>query len=171
MRALGALGGGIAIVASSLATRGAHASGAHAFEWAGIFETPENEYVWQAQKVNDAYADATMKMVMYGEIAAGHDRAAAPCVVDVRAGQGAVRRVVEHDALGPDAPDSAVAHDHVRDANRRHPDRLGVRDGQPFQRDVADTVQAHGDIRHGHHRRLTPLRQRHGRPVEDLAFR
>ena len=73
MRALGALGGGIAIVASSLATRGAHASGAHAFEWAGIFETPENEYVWQAQKVNDADADATMKMVMYGEIAAGHD--------------------------------------------------------------------------------------------------
>ena len=51
----------------------AHASGAHAFEWAGIFEKPENEYVWQAQKVNDAYADATMKMVMYGEIAAGHD--------------------------------------------------------------------------------------------------
>ena len=49
MRCASALGGGIAIVASALAQRGAHASGAHAFEWAGIFVTPENEYVWQAQ--------------------------------------------------------------------------------------------------------------------------
>ena len=73
MRALGALGGGIAIVASSLATRGAHASGAHAFEWAGIFETPDDAYVWQAEKVKDKYADATMKMVIYNETAAGHE--------------------------------------------------------------------------------------------------
>jgi zinc transporter ZupT len=73
MRALGGLGGGIAIVASALVTRGGRAEDAHAFEWAGIFETPENEYVWQAQKVADAYADATMKMVIYGESAAGHD--------------------------------------------------------------------------------------------------
>ena len=73
MRCASALGGGIAIVASALAQRGAHASGAHAFEWAGIFETPENEYVWQAQKVADKYADDTMKMVIYDEIAAGHD--------------------------------------------------------------------------------------------------
>ena len=73
MRCASALGGGIAIVASALAQRGAHASGAHAFEWAGIFETPENEYVWQAQKVADKYAADTMKMVIYDEIAAGHD--------------------------------------------------------------------------------------------------
>ena len=75
MRALGALGGGIAIVASSLATRGAHASGdhAHSFEWAGIFKTPDDAYVWQAEKVKDKYADATMKMVIYNETAAGHE--------------------------------------------------------------------------------------------------
>ena len=73
MRALGALGGGIAIVASSLATRGAHASGAHSFEWAGIFETPDDAYVWQAEKVKDQYTDGTMKMVIYAETAAGHE--------------------------------------------------------------------------------------------------
>ena len=72
MRALGGLGCGIAIVASALVTRGVRALDAHAFEWAGIFETPENEYVWQAQKVADAYADETMKMVIYGESVAGH---------------------------------------------------------------------------------------------------
>ena len=37
--------------------------GEHAFEWAGIFETPENDYLWTAQKVNEQYADASMKLV------------------------------------------------------------------------------------------------------------
>jgi zinc transporter ZupT len=41
----------------------------HAFEWAGIFTTPEDTYLWTAQKVKPAtgvpaYADATMKMVV-----------------------------------------------------------------------------------------------------------
>ena len=59
---MGAALGGAAVVSSALAARGALASGAHEFEWAGIFETPDNAYVWQAEKVNDAYADATMKL-------------------------------------------------------------------------------------------------------------
>eukprot|EP00931_Biecheleriopsis_adriatica_P015213 TRINITY_DN1175_c0_g1_i5.p1 TRINITY_DN1175_c0_g1~~TRINITY_DN1175_c0_g1_i5.p1 ORF type:complete len:619 (+),score=136.90 TRINITY_DN1175_c0_g1_i5:74-1930(+) len=33
------------------------------YEWAGIFETPENEYTWIAQKKNGAYADPAMKLV------------------------------------------------------------------------------------------------------------
>ena len=63
------------MVSSALAARGAHASGdhAHSFEWAGIFETPDDAYVWQAEKVKDVYADATMKMVVYAETAAGHE--------------------------------------------------------------------------------------------------
>ena len=70
---MGAALGGAAVVASSLATRGAHASGAHSFEWAGIFETPDDAYVWQAEKVKDQYTDGTMKMVIYAETAAGHE--------------------------------------------------------------------------------------------------
>ena len=70
---MGAALGGAAVVSSALAARGALASGAHEFEWAGIFETPDDAYVWQAEKVNDAYADATMKVVIYAETAAGHE--------------------------------------------------------------------------------------------------
>ena len=32
-------------------------------EWKGIFDTPENSYVWIAQKVDGGYADPTMKLV------------------------------------------------------------------------------------------------------------
>ncbi|CAE7504943.1 nipblb [Symbiodinium pilosum] len=39
---------------------GEHGSG---FEWAGIFETPEANYLWTAQKVNGDYADPAMKLV------------------------------------------------------------------------------------------------------------
>ena len=71
---MGAALGGAAVVSSALAARGAHASGeTHAFEWAGIFETPDDAYVWQAEKVKDQYADGTMKMVIYAETAAGHE--------------------------------------------------------------------------------------------------
>ena len=71
---MGAALGGAAVVSSALAARGAHASGeTHAFEWAGIFETPDNAYVWQAEKVKDKYADETMKVVIYAETAAGHE--------------------------------------------------------------------------------------------------
>jgi len=40
--------GAMAVASSALAARGARASGAHAhaFEWAGIFETPDDAYVW-----------------------------------------------------------------------------------------------------------------------------
>ena len=72
---MGAALGGAAVVSSALAARGAHASGAHAhsFEWAGIFKTPDDAYVWQAEKVKDKYADETMKVVIYAETAAGHE--------------------------------------------------------------------------------------------------
>jgi len=35
---------------------------AMAYEWKGVFYTPEATYKWGAQKVNGAYADATMKL-------------------------------------------------------------------------------------------------------------
>jgi zinc transporter ZupT len=38
-------------------------SSGNAYEWAGIFQTPGSTYTWLAQKVNGAYADASMKMV------------------------------------------------------------------------------------------------------------
>jgi len=34
------------------------------YEWAGIFETPNDHYMWTAQKVDGDYADATMKLVV-----------------------------------------------------------------------------------------------------------
>lgn len=37
------------------------AAGTKNYEWAGIFSTSENTYLWTAQKVGGAYADATMK--------------------------------------------------------------------------------------------------------------
>ena len=40
------------------------ASAADEFEWAGIFETPDVEYVWTAQKVGGKYADPTMKFAV-----------------------------------------------------------------------------------------------------------
>ena len=33
------------------------------FEWAGIFETPADDYLWTAQKVDGAYVDPGMKLV------------------------------------------------------------------------------------------------------------
>jgi len=33
------------------------------FEWAGIFETPQNMYMWRAQKFGGSYADPGMKLV------------------------------------------------------------------------------------------------------------
>eukprot|EP00929_Paragymnodinium_shiwhaense_P103986 TRINITY_DN6790_c0_g1_i1.p1 TRINITY_DN6790_c0_g1~~TRINITY_DN6790_c0_g1_i1.p1 ORF type:complete len:487 (-),score=130.69 TRINITY_DN6790_c0_g1_i1:376-1836(-) len=41
-----------------------HDHGAHAgpFEWAGIFKTPDDTYIWTAQKVEGKYADPTMKL-------------------------------------------------------------------------------------------------------------
>lgn len=51
-----------------VASESGHAHGEEdAFEWAGVFETPENVYLWTAQKVQGngahvAYADATMKI-------------------------------------------------------------------------------------------------------------
>merc|ERR1719235_2273895 len=34
------------------------------YEWAGIFATPEDEYTWTAQKVEEKYADPAMKLVL-----------------------------------------------------------------------------------------------------------
>mmetsp|Transcript_32916 Transcript_32916/g.83053 ORF Transcript_32916/g.83053 Transcript_32916/m.83053 type:complete len:550 (-) Transcript_32916:167-1816(-) len=42
----------------------AHDDHSPGLEWAGIFETPDAEYVWTAQAVNGAYADPAMKMVV-----------------------------------------------------------------------------------------------------------
>ena len=41
----------------------AHGESEMGFEWAGIFATPESNYMWTAQKVNGAYADPAMKLV------------------------------------------------------------------------------------------------------------
>jgi len=41
----------------------AGAGGAANFEWAGIFDTSQNMYVWTAQKVGGSYADPGMKLV------------------------------------------------------------------------------------------------------------
>jgi zinc transporter ZupT len=54
------------------ASSGAHGTGPVNFEWAGIFATPEDTYVWTAQKTKGSffgqttwkYADATMKMAV-----------------------------------------------------------------------------------------------------------
>eukprot|EP00929_Paragymnodinium_shiwhaense_P103988 TRINITY_DN6790_c0_g2_i3.p1 TRINITY_DN6790_c0_g2~~TRINITY_DN6790_c0_g2_i3.p1 ORF type:complete len:528 (-),score=118.80 TRINITY_DN6790_c0_g2_i3:646-2157(-) len=39
-----------------------HGHGAELFEWAGIFKTPDDTYVWTAQKVEGSYADPKMKL-------------------------------------------------------------------------------------------------------------
>lgn len=49
--------------------------GGKAFEWAGIFETPEDVYMWTAQKAKSSdgtmkYADATMKFVALKAVSA-----------------------------------------------------------------------------------------------------
>jgi len=47
-----------------LVTTLAFASATNAYEWAGMFTTSDAKYVWTAQKKNNAYADATMDMVV-----------------------------------------------------------------------------------------------------------
>jgi len=42
----------------------AGAAGTEKYEWAGIFPTPENYYMWTAQKVKGKYADPTMKLAV-----------------------------------------------------------------------------------------------------------
>jgi zinc transporter ZupT len=53
-------------------------SGEVAFEWAGIFETPESVYLWTAQKVEKngvmQYADNTMKLAVLPAAAATEDK-------------------------------------------------------------------------------------------------
>ena len=44
---------------------------AHGFEWAGLFELTAGNYSWTAAKVDDAYADATMKIAFVPTT--GHD--------------------------------------------------------------------------------------------------
>jgi len=41
-----------------------HGHGSAAYEWAGIFEVPENNYMWTAQKVSGSYADPAMKLAI-----------------------------------------------------------------------------------------------------------
>ena len=41
-----------------------HGGGGGAFEWSGIFDTPNDKYIWSAQAVEGAYADPEMKMVV-----------------------------------------------------------------------------------------------------------
>ena len=40
-------------------------AGDHPYEWGGIFETPESNYMWTAQKVNQNYADPSLTMVAW----------------------------------------------------------------------------------------------------------
>lgn len=47
--------------------------GDHAFEWAGIFETPDDTYYWGAEKVDGDYADPAMKIVLLPGSAADED--------------------------------------------------------------------------------------------------
>ena len=42
----------------------AHGSGSHGYEWAGVFPLSGASQVWGMQKVDGAYADATMKVVI-----------------------------------------------------------------------------------------------------------
>ncbi len=35
-----------------------------AYEWSGVFDTPDRIYVWSAQKVDGEYAETTMKLVV-----------------------------------------------------------------------------------------------------------
>merc|ERR1719171_3456269 len=39
------------------------ATAEEAYEWKGVFYTPENKYIWGAQKVSGKYVDPTMKLV------------------------------------------------------------------------------------------------------------
>ncbi|MEM1422128.1 MAG: zinc ABC transporter substrate-binding protein [Pseudomonadota bacterium] len=43
---------------------GGHGHGAHAFEWAGLFELEAGTYTWSFAKVGGDYADPAMKMVI-----------------------------------------------------------------------------------------------------------
>ena len=40
-------------------------AGDHPYEWGGIFETPESNYMWTSQKVNAQYADPSLTMVAW----------------------------------------------------------------------------------------------------------
>ena len=39
--------------------------GPNAFEWGGTFDTPDDSYKWVAQAVDGAYADPSMKLVIF----------------------------------------------------------------------------------------------------------
>jgi hypothetical protein len=39
-------------------------SQAPAYEWSGVFETPDRMHTWSAQRVNGEYADTSMKLVV-----------------------------------------------------------------------------------------------------------
>ena len=42
-----------------------HDHGGAAFEWGGLFDLPAGDYTWRAQKVDNAYADPMMKLVVH----------------------------------------------------------------------------------------------------------
>ena len=42
-----------------------HGHGAGAFEWAGVFEVSDNSHTWSMQKVDGAYADPSMRIVIF----------------------------------------------------------------------------------------------------------
>ena len=44
-----------------------------AFEWAGIFATPNDSYMWTAQKVEGAYVDPSMKLVVLPATTCDHE--------------------------------------------------------------------------------------------------
>ena len=70
MKATLALALALSVLAVAAAGEGHDHGGAKAFEWAGIFNTPQDSYTWAAQAVGTGddrkYVDPSMTMVAYG---------------------------------------------------------------------------------------------------------
>ena len=70
MKATLALALALSVLAVAAAGEGHDHGGTMAFEWGGIFDTPNDSYTWAAQAVKEgeerAYVDPAMTMVAYG---------------------------------------------------------------------------------------------------------
>jgi len=75
------------------------------FEWAGIFEVPDDTYLWTAQKVDGEYADATMKIVALPASAATKDELSA-LEVKGKESLGGACSVLDHGAAFAPAEDT-----------------------------------------------------------------
>jgi len=92
-----------------------HDHGDHgAFEWSGIFEVPDDLYMWTAQKVDGNYADATMKIVVLPASAATE---AALEALEDSAAHALEHDCVEVDTDGTLTPDAHECYDLHFDQN------------------------------------------------------